>query len=200
MSVTGTSVASGCVVLTGMPGAGKTTTSRLVAQRLPRSACMRGEDLHGLIVNGGVWALGEPADEAARQVALTLRNLAALAANFADAGFVPMVDTVIADRGGLDLLSGLLAPRPVLLVVLAPGIIRCQQRNQTRAVEERWDFNGYDDLEASMSAGFGQTGWWFDTATLTPDETADQIVDEVNRRGFTQPRADQAAAGAVHLP
>jgi hypothetical protein len=38
-----------------------------------------------MIVNG-VWALGEPADEAVRQVELLHRNLCALANNFADGG------------------------------------------------------------------------------------------------------------------
>ncbi|WP_328862850.1 zeta toxin family protein [Streptomyces sp. NBC_00306] len=68
-----------CLIVSGMPGAGKSTVTRLVAERLARSARLDGDELNGMIVNGFVWALGEPADEAARQVELLHRNLCALA-------------------------------------------------------------------------------------------------------------------------
>jgi hypothetical protein len=30
----------------------------------------------------------------------------------------------------------------------------------------------------------GEVGWWFDTAALTPEETADRIVREARRRAL----------------
>lgn len=53
--------------------------TRLIAQRLPRSARVSGDDLNEMIVNGRVWALGDPAVEAARQVLLCSRLLCAVA-------------------------------------------------------------------------------------------------------------------------
>ncbi|RZU13599.1 hypothetical protein EV645_4446 [Kribbella rubisoli] len=71
-----------CFLVTGMPGAGKSTVTRLVAEQLPRSARLGGDEFNQLIVNGFVWALAEPADEAARQVELLHRNLCAPADRF----------------------------------------------------------------------------------------------------------------------
>jgi len=174
-----------CMVIAGAPAAGKSTVSRLVAQRLARSAVLDGDVVNELIVNGRVWALGQPADEAARQVRMCLENLGALAAKFADAGFTPVIDAVIADRDQLDVLLAALSPRRVLLVALTPGIEVCRYRNTTRDPREQFCFDGYEALTAGMREGFGDVGWWFDTSTLTPDETAAQIVAD----GLTLGRA-----------
>lgn len=165
-----------CLIITGVPGAGKTTVSLLVAKALERSALLNGDRANELIVSGRVWALGEPAHEAARQVQLCNENLCALATNFADSGFTPVIDWIIPDREQLDFYLHALSPRRVLLVVLNPTIDVCRQRNAGRDPDERFDFDRYDDLRSSMYDGFGTVGWWFDTSGLTPDETAAQII------------------------
>jgi chloramphenicol 3-O-phosphotransferase len=156
--------------------------TRLVAQRLPRSAVLDGDAFNRMIVNGFVWALGEPADEAARQVRLLHRNLCALAANFSDAGFTPVIDAIVPSREKLDFFLDLLLPRPVLFVVLAPGIDVCRYRNTIRDPRERFDFDGYEALEADMKRALGDAGWWFDTSAHTPEQTADDIVRTASHR------------------
>jgi predicted kinase len=177
----------GCVVVTGMPGAGKSTISGLAAALLPKAAQVRGDDMNQMIKRGYVGWMNEPAGEALRQDELCNRNMCALANNFIDFGFTVLLDTVLADRAELDFFLALLSPRPVRLVVLAPGVDACQQRDANRAPHERFDFAGYAQLEADMMREFGEAGWWFDTCDLSPAETAERLVDEVESR--TQPLA-----------
>jgi hypothetical protein len=111
-------------------------------------------------------------------VELRNRNLAALAANFIDFGFSVLVDNLVVDRAELDFLVGLLAPRPVRLVTLAPGVEACRKRNATRDPEESWEFDGYHQLEADLRREFGDVGWWFYTSALSPEETAERLLRE----------------------
>jgi predicted kinase len=173
---------SGCVVVTGMPGAGKSTVTGLAARLLPRAAQVKGDDVNGMILSGHVGFLGEPRDEALRQGELCSRNMCSLANNFVDFGFTVLMDTVVPGRPKLDFLVGLLAPRPVRLVVLAPGVAVCQQRNATRDPSDRFEFDGYPALEAEMRRELSDVAWWFDTSALTPAETAEQLVDQAADR------------------
>jgi hypothetical protein len=94
-----------------------------------------------------------------------------------------LIDRIVPNPARLDILIGLLAPRPVRLVTLAPGVEVCQRRNATRDLDERWDFDGYHQLDADMRRELGGVGWWFDTSALTPEETAEQLVREAAHRG-----------------
>jgi predicted kinase len=168
-----------CVIVTGMPGAGKTTVSDLAARQLPRGVQVGGDTVNMMIRSGSVGFMGDPATEALRQDELCNRNMCALANNFVDFGFTVFLDTVLVDRAELDFFIALMSPRPVRLVVLAPGIDVCKERNASRAPEERFDFDGYERLQAEMANEFSDVGWWLDTSEKTARETADLIVGRV---------------------
>ena len=172
----------GCVIVTGMPGAGKSTITHLAAASLPKAAQVKGDDMNQMIKSGYVGWMSKPVGEALHQDELCNRNMCALANNFIDFGFTVMLDTVLADRAELDFFLALLSPRPVRLVVLAPGIGACEHRNAIRAPEERFAFAGYEQLEADMIREYGDVGWWFDTSDLGPAETAERLVAEVASR------------------
>jgi predicted kinase len=174
---------SGCVLVSGMPGAGKSTVSTLAARLLPRAARIKADDVNEMILSGRVGFRGQPADEALRQEDLCNRNVCSLANNFIDFGFTVLIDRIVPDPARLEALVALLAPRPVRLVTLAPGIAVCTYRNATRELKERFYFDGYHQLEADMRRELGGVGWWFDTSALTPEETAEQLVREVAERG-----------------
>jgi chloramphenicol 3-O-phosphotransferase len=170
---------AGCVILTGRPGAGKTTIATLAGRLLPRAAQVGGDAVNHMIRSGFVWFVGEPAEEALRQDELCNRNMCALANNFIDFGFTVLMDTVLTDRTELDFFIALMSPRPVRLVVLDPGIDECRHRNAMRDPAEQFAFDGYEWLEAEMRSGFGDVGWWFDTSATSADETAGQLVAQL---------------------
>jgi len=167
------------LIVTGMPGAGMSTVTRLVADRLD------GDDVNEMIMNGMVGPLSEPADEAERQLLLRAKNLYSLANNFAEHGFTPVIDHVVPSRDVLDFMIGRLRPRPVLLVVLAPTLAECRHRNATRVESQRVDYD-FGFLGELMRQELSDPGWWFDMTNLTPDETADQILEQAAERAAMQ--------------
>jgi predicted kinase len=170
---------SGCVILTGMPGAGKTTVSKLVAGLLPRAAVVAGDAVNAMIHSGYVWFLGSPRGEALRQDELCNRNMCALANNFIDFGFTVLLDTVVSDRDELDFFLALMSPRPVRLVVLAPGVEVCKDRNANREPSEQFQFDDYERLEADMLREFSELGWWLDTSDMTSQQAAEQVAANI---------------------
>ena len=130
-------------VICGNACAGKTTTARLLAQRLPLAAHVDGDEMQRLIVSGSHWAVpsendpgtGRLTGEAGVQYALRIRNACLVAAAFADAGITAIVtDTIINE--GFESLTEVLDGRAVNFVVLRPPVAVLRQRGIDRLPEE----------------------------------------------------------------
>ena len=133
---------TGCVIVTGMPGAGKTTITSLVARVASRGTGWRRrrqphDPQRCRLVHG------RTAEEALRQDELCNRNMCGLANNFIDFGFTVLMDTVLAGRSELDFFLALMSPRPVRLLVLDPGTEVCRARNASREPDEQFEFDAY---------------------------------------------------------
>ncbi len=151
-------------VICGNACAGKTTTARLLAQRLPLAAHVDGDEMQRLILSGCRWPVPSDTDpgtgrltgEAGAQYALRIRTACLVAAAFADAGITAIVTDAIINEG-FESLTEILSGRPVNFIVLRPPVAVLRQRGVDRLPEEAAylaDRYGHSDHpEAATFAG-----------------------------------------------
>ena len=162
------------VLLTGIPGAGKTTVSKALAARFERGVAIEGDWLQEIIVSGGLWPDEDPRDEADRQLTLKAQNAATLADRFADAGFLAVIDDVIPGTHRLGIYLSALEARPVAFVVLAPPLEVALARDESRGYKEVGET--WAHLDAEIREKLDGVGLWLDTRDLSVDETVDAIL------------------------
>lgn len=165
------------IVISGLPGAGKTTTARLLAETLPRAAHVEADEMHRLIRSGGVWPESrDMSEEAARQLQLRLHNACLLGRSFAAAGFDATIDDIVmGDR--IDHLLDAMADHPFHLVTLLPSF---------ETVLDRWRAIGSPYIEAwawmdeEIRERTQRHGLWLDTTSMTPQEVVAEVISRLD--------------------
>jgi predicted kinase len=161
-------------LLTGIPGAGKTTTAAALAGRFPRGAHISGDQIQNLIVSGNAPPNPFGDADSNRQIDLCVHNQCLLARSFRAEGFAVVIDYVIASEARLMTYLELLPDEPVGLVVLAPSISVARARDRERP--DVHVLSAWEHLHDQLDHALGDRGLWLDTSSLNVAATVDTIL------------------------
>jgi predicted kinase len=147
------------LILTGPPGAGKTTTAAALAARFPRAVHLESDRFFQFIRSDYV----EPwRPESSEQNRVVMRIVAEAAARYAAAGYFTVIDGIVIPGWFLEPVRDALheAGHPVALAVLRAPLSVCLARVQEReggpevdagALEQIWQsFADVGDFEANV--------------------------------------------------
>ncbi|MEV0306652.1 AAA family ATPase [Nonomuraea fuscirosea] len=177
----------GVVLITGVSAAGKSTVAQALAERLPRSAHVRGDTFRRMVVNGradmtpdsaGSAEAADAADESVRQLHLRYRIAATAADMYFDAGFTPIVQDVIIGPD-LERFTRLVHSRPLHVVVLVPDPAAVELRERARAKTGYGNGWTIAQLDAVLRKETPRIGLWLDTSRQSVEETVAEILSRM---------------------
>jgi predicted kinase len=169
------------LIVAGVPGAGKSTVSRVLAERIDRAVHIEADALQRMIVSGSEWPQREMTKEQRSQLALRGRNVCLLAESFAREGFTVIIDDVVIGSR-VDEFQKQISHRPLGFVLLTPSVESLRDRNAGR--ESKDVFDAWRHLDAVMREETPQVGLWIDSSQQSAEQTVEQILAEADPRAL----------------
>jgi len=161
-------------LLSGMPGAGKSTVARLLALHFDRSAHLDIDMVYHHFTVAGLVPPAEPASEAGGQALLAAVNAAGMARNYVAAGFVCVLEGAITRRSHVLACQQAVAPHPLHLVVLAPAAEVSEERDARRSGKHVAAH--FRHLRPVLDSELAGLGLWIDNSNQSPLGTAQMIL------------------------
>ncbi|GAA2634404.1 AAA family ATPase [Actinomadura fulvescens] len=163
-------------LITGIQAAGKSTVAQALAERLPRSAHVRGDVFRRFVVNGRADMSPDPSPDALAQLRLRHGLAADTADAYASAGFAAVVQDVILGEH-LAWMAERIRTRPLYVVVLAPNpeAVAVREAGRSKRAYVAGSFT-VADLDTSLRGETARIGLWLDTSELTVEQTVDEIL------------------------
>lgn len=165
------------LILTGPPGAGKTTTARVLSARSARAVHLEADSFFHFIRAGYL----EPwKPESHEQNTSVMRIVAAAAAGYASAGYFTIVDGIISPRWFLEPLRAALKAdgHDVAYAVLRAPLASCASRAASRGVRRLADSTVLEQLWRD----FADLGALESHVIDTDDKSTDDVAAEVAQR------------------
>lgn len=167
------------ILISGIPGSGKTTVSLALAKHFERCALIEGDVIqHVLTFRGCVGPMADPTPESERQYLLRWKNCLCLAKNFYDEDFTVIVEQVAEPRW-IEWFRDHLEGRSLSAITLLPRVEVALARDRDRldkTVAERYVF--LDEWLRQRTVGYT-----LDTSDLNVTETVEKILQEGIRLG-----------------
>ena len=161
------------IVVTGLPGAGKSSTSALLAQQLEKAAHIEADRIQELIISGAEHPTIDGASpKAIDQLQLRLRNSVLLAKSFSESGFTAIVDDIVHGNRFDQLVEDLQKESFYFIVLLRDlETLKQEWRDMDSPFAESWDW-----IDEDLRKNTPRVGLWLDTTNSTLTEVVEQIL------------------------